>query len=203
MPLLFSKPINASSAYAVWNIQETNHVLESIIKEDVPDLHHSSKKAEWMVGRILIRILCVQFGIKYEGIGIEPTGKPYLNNRQAEISITHSFPMAAAMIHLKSPCGIDMERPRHKLIQVRDKFINGAETTYADNLEKLCAIWCAKEVLFKIYSRNRLNLKDDTTITFINDSLLQGAITIANEAEPVKYNIEIEHVREYLLAYNT
>jgi 4'-phosphopantetheinyl transferase len=202
MPLLLSKPINAISAYAVWNIQETNNVLLEMIGEAVPDKYHPSKLAEWIVGRILIQQLCSQFNIKYEGIDIEETGKPLLKGRAAEISISHSFPMAAAMIHLKAPCGIDLERPRHKMLQIREKFINGSEKEYADDIRKLCAIWCAKEVLFKIYSRKKLSLRDDTFVKFNSDFAMTGTINKLNNGSPKSYEIALEEVKGYLLAYN-
>lgn len=202
MPLLLSKPINKHSAYVVWNIQETNEELLKLVGEETPKGHHPSKQAEWMVGRILIKQLCAKFDINYEGVETADTGKPLLKNQEAEISISHSFPMAAAMIHLKAPCGIDLERPRHKMIQVRDKFINGTEKSYADDIQKLCAIWCAKEVLFKIYSRKKLSLKDDTFVKFNSDTSLIGTINKSNNRSPVNYNIALEEVKGYYLAYN-
>ncbi|MEP4533129.1 MAG: 4'-phosphopantetheinyl transferase superfamily protein [Cyclobacteriaceae bacterium] len=203
MPLLLSKSISDHSAYAVWNIQETNQVLAEMLDKQAPQHMHTAKAAEWMVGRILIRHLCNQYDIPYEGMENLDTGKPILKNKKAEISISHSFPMAAAMISLKDPCGIDLERPRHKMIQVSHKFINGSEVRYADDLQKLCAIWCAKEVLFKIYSRKKLSLKDDTFIKFNSDFDIQGTINKPNNGSPKNYKISIEDVKGYLLAYNS
>ncbi|MEO9477447.1 MAG: 4'-phosphopantetheinyl transferase superfamily protein [Cyclobacteriaceae bacterium] len=203
MPLLLSKSISDHSAYAVWNIQETNEALAEMLAEQAPQHMHTVKAAEWMVGRILIRHLCNQYDIPYEGMENLETGKPILRNKKAEISISHSFPMAAAMISLKDPCGIDLERPRHKMIQVRDKFVNGSEVRYGDDLRKLCAIWCAKEVLYKIYSRKKLSLKDDTYIKFLSDFDLTGTINKPNNGSPKNYKISVEEVKDYLLAYNS
>lgn len=202
MPLLLSKAINDHSAYLVWNIQETNEELQKIFSEDVAPNKLLSKQAEWIVGRILIKQLCKQFDIPFEGVETETTGKPNLKNHKAEISISHSFPMAAAMINTSQPCGIDLERPRHKMIQVRDKFINGSEKKYADDLSKLCAIWCAKEVLYKIHNRRRLSLKDDTSIRFISDEMVIGTINKSNSKGPQSFNIALEEVKGYMLAYN-
>jgi 4'-phosphopantetheinyl transferase len=202
MPLLLSKSISDHSAYAVWNIQETNDALSRMLTEVPPAGTRISKAAEWMVGRILVQQLCAQFGIPYEGMDNLETGKPILKNGLAEISISHSFPMAAAMINLKSPCGIDLERPRHKMIQVRDKFVNGSEVRYAEDLQKLCAIWCAKEVLYKIYSRKKLSLKDDTFIKFDSDCDLTGTIHKPTNGSAKDYPIKIEEVKDFILAYS-
>lgn len=200
MPLLLSKPLGSHSAYAVWNIQETNEKLQSLYPDERPDAEHITKTAEWLVGRILIKTLCAHFSIPYEGITVEESGKPNLAKNGAHISISHSFPMAAAIINLNEPCGIDVERPRHKMIQVREKFINGAEKKYSDDLEKLCAIWCGKEVLYKIYSRKKLSLKDDTTITFKSDSEMIGLIK--KEGFAKEYPILFEKIKDFCLAYN-
>ncbi|WP_258105188.1 4'-phosphopantetheinyl transferase family protein [Marinoscillum sp. MHG1-6] len=203
MPLLLSKAINGHSAYAVWNIKETNEELAQMVPDMPPKDYKLAKQAEWMVGRILIQTLCAKYNIPYEGVDVEATGKPFLRNKKAEISITHSFPLAAALINLKSPCGIDLELPRHKLIQVREKFINGSEVSYADDLSKLCAIWCAKEVLYKIYSRKRLSLKDDTFVKFLSDQQILGTISKSMNGASKDYEIVLEEIKGYVLAYNT
>ncbi|MFH6984806.1 4'-phosphopantetheinyl transferase family protein [Marinoscillum luteum] len=200
MPLLLSKPISPYSAYAVWNIQETNQVLLGLIKEEVPEGLNPTRLAEWIVGRILIQNLCAQFALKYRGLTPNESGKPFLIGSTAEISISHSFPMAAAMIHLHNPCGIDLERARNKLIKIQDKFINEREIEYRDNLQKLCAIWCGKEVLYKIYGRRKLSMRDETFIEFETDSVMNGIIQ--KDQMELHYRIHYEAVRDYFLAYS-
>ncbi|MEQ8582089.1 MAG: 4'-phosphopantetheinyl transferase superfamily protein [Marinoscillum sp.] len=200
MPLLLSKPISPYSAYAVWNIQETNQVLLGLIKEDVPKGLNPTRLAEWIVGRILIQNLCAQFALKYRGLTPNESGKPFLIGSSAEISISHSFPMAAAMIHLHNPCGIDLERARNKLVKIQDKFVNEREIAYRDNLQKLCAIWCGKEVLYKIYGRKKLSMRDETFIEFETDSVMNGIIQ--KDQIELHYRIHYEAVRDYFLAYS-
>ena len=200
MPILLSKLISSHSAYAVWNIQETNQMLLDLIKEEPPENLHPTRLAEWIVGRILVESLCIQFGLKYQGISSQETGKPYLNGHTAQISISHSFPMAAAMIHLEKSCGIDLERARKKLITIQDKFLNESEIHYAGDIDKLCAIWCGKEVLYKIYGRKKLSMKDETSITFESEQVLIGSIHKPDlEAQ---YRIHYEPVKNYYLAYS-
>jgi len=200
MPLLLSKPISDHSAYAVWNIQETNEQLLDLIDEPTPADLNPTRLAEWIVGRILIKSLCVQFDLKYQGIEPDESGKPFLIGSDAQISISHSFPMAAAMIHLNHSCGIDLERARQKLIAIQDKFINESEAEHHDNLNKLCAIWCGKEVLYKIYGRRKLSMKDETSIQFESDTVMTGLIH--KEGAEGQYRIHYEAVKDYYLAYS-
>lgn len=200
MPLLLSKRISPFSAYAVWNIQETNQMLLDIFQQEIPKNLHPTRLAEWVVGRILIQNLCSRFEIDFKGIDSKETGKPYLIGNTAEISISHSFPMAAAMIHTNKSCGIDLERVRKKLVKIQHKFVNSNEEAYLNDLNKLCAIWCGKEVLYKIYGRKKLSMKEETSIFFESDEVLTGIIHKDGIEE--KYRIHYEEVKDYYLAYS-
>lgn len=171
-----------------------------LVNEPTPEGLNETRFAEWMVGRILIQNLCSQFALKYRGLQPNEAGKPYLIGSEAEISISHSFPMAAAMIHLHNPCGIDLERARQKLILTQDKFINEQEAQYRGDLQKLCAIWCGKEVLYKLYGRRKLSLREETTIEFETDSVMNGIIS--KDQVERHYRIHYEPVKEYFLAYS-
>ena len=200
MPLLLSKPIHETAAYAVWNIQETNQMLLDSIDEETPSDLHPTKLAEWIVGRILIKGLATQFDIPYQGVGKHDTGKPFIKGSDAEISISNSFPMAAAIIDLTKPCGIDLERTRSKLMRISHKFINESEKQYANDLGKLCAIWCGKEVLYKIHGRKKLSMKGDTSIEFVSDDVMTGHI----HSGPFQssHRIHYEPVKDFYLAYS-
>jgi 4'-phosphopantetheinyl transferase len=200
MPLLLSKPISPYSAYSVWNIQETNEVLKGLVNEKTPEDLNPTRLAEWIVGRILIKNLASQFGLKYREITPDESGKPFLAGTEAQISISHSFPMAAAMINLNKTCGIDLERPRQKLIDTQSKFLHESEQEFQNNLDALCKIWCGKEVLYKIYGRRKISLKDEMKIEFIDDQSMRGIIT--KEQFEGHHRMRVEKLKEYYLAYS-
>ena len=201
MPLLLSKQIDEQSAYAVWNIQETFLELPYLSPEPFPAELNPVRQAEWIVGRILVKSLCEKFDIKFDGISKEANGKPYLDGKDGHISISHSFPIAAAMIHLNKPCGIDMERPRDKHDYAKMKYLHSSEMTYKDDLQKLCTIWCAKEVIYKIFGRKFLSLKDEIKVSFESESIIKGEI-LKKDHEST-HQIHYEWVKEYLLAFGT
>lgn len=201
MPLLLSKQIHNNAAYAVWHIQESFSDLPYLSPDSFPTKLHPIKQAEWIVGRILIKQLCETFDLDYHGVEKYDTGKPFLKGHKVEISISHSFPMVAAMLHLKRSCGIDIEQPREKIQAVQNKFLNSTEKKYQDNLKKICAVWCAKEVVYKIYGRRHLSLKDDIEIQILNDKVMHGKIIRPSDQE--KFEIRYEWVKDYLLAYST
>lgn len=201
MPLLLNKQIDQSSAYAVWNIQETFLELPYLSPEPFPADLNPVRQAEWIVGRILVKSLCEKFDIEFQGIGKEDTGKPFLNGSDVNISISHSFPIAAAMIHLDKPCGIDMERPRDKHNYVKMKYLHASEMEFKDDLQKLCTIWCAKEVIYKIFGRKFLSLKDEIKVVFESENQIKGEILkLGHESI---HDLHYEWVKEYLLAFGT
>lgn len=200
MPLLLSKRVSAYAAYSVWNIQETNDQLLQLAEDQVPNDLHPTRLAEWIVGRILLKSLAMQFGLRYRGVETRDTGKPFLTGSTAEVSISHSFPMAAAMINLHHPCGIDLERKRQKLITTQHKFINDKEAGSLNNLDELCAIWCGKEVLYKIHGRRQLSLKDETTIQILDANTLRG--TIHKSDMNNSFMIRYEQLKDYYMAYS-
>ena len=200
MPLLLSKQINDNAAYAVWNIQETFLEIPYMCPEPYPAELHPVRQAEWIVGRILVKRLCDIFNLEYQGVGVFDTGKPYLKGHDVEMSISHSFPMACAMISLNKPCGIDLERPRQKLIDVQHKFLHESEYAYKGDLNRVCEIWCAKEVIYKIHGRKYLSLKDEIKVKFINNDTISGQILRPDETD--KFRIHYEWVWDYVLGYS-
>ncbi|MEM6815375.1 MAG: 4'-phosphopantetheinyl transferase superfamily protein [Bacteroidota bacterium] len=201
MPLLFNKQIDKVSAYAVWNIQETFLELPYLSPEPFPAQLSPVRQAEWIVGRMLVKALAEKFSISYEGIDKNETGKPYLIGSDCNIAISHSFPIASAMIHLDKPCGIDMERPREKHRLVQHKFLHESEANYKDDLNNLCAIWCAKEVVYKIFGRKFLSLRDEIKVTFESEDVIRG--DILKKGHEKTHSIHYEWIKDYLIAYGT
>lgn len=199
MPLLLNKQIDEVSAYAVWNIQETFLELPYLSPEPFPAEYTPVRQAEWIVGRILAKTLAEKFSIDFRGVGKRESGKPYLTGSSAHLSISHSFPIASAMIHLEKSCGIDMERPREKHSKVSDKYINETEAQHKGDLMNLCAIWCAKEVTYKIFERRFLSFKEEINVRFESDQMMKAEVT--KKGFERVHDIHYEWVKGYLLAY--
>lgn len=199
MPLLLSKKIDdQEAAYAVWKISETNGQLQELIAEQPPQNFHPSKQAEWMATRMLIENLCQRFGLDYQGIVKDEFGKPFLKGQSAQISISHSFPIASAMIHLTSPCGIDVEWPRTTMKRVQHKFLNSEEFQYRDDAHALCIIWAAKEAIYKRYGKKQLSFKDNMKVE-ITPNGLRGWILLNGKRTEVP--MTYEQVKQYLMVY--
>lgn len=158
---------------------------------------------EWLSGRICLKHLCEHTGIQYEGLRKNDTGKPFLRNSNAEISLTHSYPYVAAIIDSGTDVGIDLEQPKQKLQKVAHKFLNCEELLRANNnIDLLCIHWCAKETLYKICDQ-RISFKDQMVIepfTMKKKGFLIGKV-IANDMIK-SYKLEYRIENDYILAFN-
>jgi 4'-phosphopantetheinyl transferase EntD len=61
------------------------------------------------------------------------------------------------------PVGVDVEKQRHKILNIASRFI-GYESHYLNKnsdkyIQKLTWIWCIKESLYKLYSKSGISFK--------------------------------------------
>lgn len=195
MPLL-SINHNDTQALALWKIEEPeNYFLDSLqIAEQVPtDISHTAKRLEYLAGRFLTQQLLRVFGYRYEGIAKDEFGKPFLKNCSLNISLSHSYPFVAGIVHTSKSVGIDIEQKKQNLIRVAPRVFSDAELLDANNdLTKLCIYWCSKEALIKIYGKKDLHLRDE---------LLVDSFVLGKEGKLIGRINRKEHENFYALQY--
>ena len=129
-------------------------LLEEENYEKVKD-YHPTKLKELLLVRKILKSILPEHKILYNG------REPYLEPRDFEISITHSFPFAALAIS-KNKVGIDIEPFNPKIIKIRHKFLNDDEADFIEERKEtayLTVIWSLKESLYKIHHSNYWSLK--------------------------------------------
>jgi len=102
------------------------------------------------------------------------TGKPFLNNG-LYISISHSGKWVVISV-AKYPIGIDVERPRKKLLKVAGKFLNAKDfgALKIKEAKDLLWYWTGKESAYKLMDISGLSLKKDILFTHLDKEKLQG-----------------------------
>ena len=154
-----------------------------------------------MASRIIINELLSHIGEDFHGIYKDDCGKPHLTKSSSKISITHSFPYAAGMIHKEMDCGIDIEIPHPQVLRIKNKFLNEIEKRkMGDDVEKLCLTWCAKEVVYKIQGRRNVSFKKDMIISLLKDGEILA--TLHTDDFPSYYLLRLEEVEDLFLVYN-
>ena len=210
MPLLKIESARERRLVATWKITENYHELVGQLTADLENLEtistyrNEQKKLEWLAGRLTIQRLAEHSQLTYQGMSKNENGKPYLNKSDAEISLTHSYPYVAAILDPVEDVGIDLEQPTPKLLKIAHKFLNEEERRFTqNNLNKLCVCWCAKESLYKIYSRKGLIFKENLLIHPF-ELKATGTISariITHDFEK-SYNLRYKLERDFVLTYN-
>jgi len=182
MPIIQHKEVSSTSAYVVWEItEEFNELAGKLHSSDLSEIGDSlleNKKLEMAATRLAVANLVENVGMSYEGLQKDVFGKPHLPHCDLHISVSHSFPLAGAIIHSEEPTGIDIEKPRAQITRIRHKFLSDQELAYCgDSLDLLTRAWCAKEVLYKIHGRKQLSFKNQILLSFKSDQLIEGVIT--------------------------
>ncbi len=171
MPSIEYNAEASGKCWLLWKIDEAADHLDTLVPWDheesteINQISHPNKRLEWFAARAAIRELTKRAGITYQGIYKDPFGKPYLIENPAHISITHSFPYVGVVLDPRRAVGIDIEKPKEKLLKIAPRFLNDTEIKEAENLiEKLAIYWCAKESIYKMLGRNALIFKENIAI---------------------------------------
>lgn len=209
MPLCKVEPIGKQSSWALWQIEETIEELWQQLNPtaeaqfEYQHIHHHQKKLEWLASRLIIKHLVKSQGDSFLGIYKDAFGKPHLHKLPFHISIAHCFPLAVGAIHQTHSIGIDIERPRRKLLRIRDRFLNQQEAaTAGTDLHTLCKFWTSKEVLYKIYGRKKLIFREHIEVleNIDHPGQLVGKIDYKRFRE--SYFILIDQFDGHFIAYN-
>jgi len=161
MPLYKTIRVNDFTKVLIWKIEES---LEDLTK-GIELTEQSKKRVDAMKsilhqqGFMSIRQLLKQAGYVDADVFYDEFGKPHLKDKNY-LSISHSFNFTAIIISEKKPVGIDVEKQRDKIVKIAHKFTPIEEYNTIANHEalvsKLTIVWGAKESLYKIYGKKKL-----------------------------------------------
>ena len=147
---------------AIWHITETADELYALLgthryDTQLAEKKNESRRAEWLAVRLLVKEL---FGSEAE-VAYHPTGRPYLKNGTAHISISHTKGFAAVAYHSYAPIGMDIEFISSRVERIASRFTTQAEASYIDvhdeDARQMYHLinWSAKETLYKLFDDTR------------------------------------------------
>lgn len=185
-------------AWALWKLSESEELLSSLLSfpELIPsNITNPQKRLEWLAGRILTQRLLEEFGVPYRGIVKNEHGKPFPAMSSLQLSLSHSYPYAAAIVDREISVGIDLEQPKSKLLRVAPRVLGFAELQDAGtDLVKHCVYWCSKEALIKIHGKKNLILAENLVISpfaLENEGTIIGKIIVRQSERliPLYYKV--------------
>lgn len=209
MPVCKLEKLSGYGAWGLWRIDEQIDDLWAQLhkpdsyRDEFKQIRHPQKQREWLASRLLIQRLLPLFDLLPSHIYKDQHGKPHLHQSQWSISIAHCFPLAAGALNKDGPIGIDIEKPKEKLLKIASRFLSEEEMHHAGNrVETLCIYWTGKEVLYKIYGRKKLIFKENMRLEPQMDKPLhyRGSIRIAQNRRD--YDIFLEKYHGHFVAYS-
>ena len=210
MPVTDLKEVGNGTIVGLYHISEDYESLLDILapneldREILDSYSNIQKREEWLSARILLRAVCEKLDLEYFGTRKDSNGKPFLQGHALEISLSHSFPYVAVIANPQNEVGIDLEQPRIKLRRIATRFLDQRELNICnDHLESLCTFWCAKEAIYKIYSKKGLHFREEIHLYPSGEfrwSEIQGIISRGQEEK--HYTLRCEYGDDYIMVYN-
>ena len=125
---------------------------------------------------------------------------------KVNFSLSHCIGYVAAIISKKSRVGIDIEKIHPRVQKIADRFLNNSELSAingSERTEKLITLWSAKESLYKLYGRKKLDFRENLKIAsfnFQNSGKLNAEISKDSFDRKLEVNYEVleEHVLSWV-----
>jgi phosphopantetheinyl transferase len=151
----------------VWEVTEAvddlKLFLENLDENEFVKIASVKRKLEFVGIRVALKeLIGEEVRISYTD-----EGKPFLLNKQYQISVSHSGKWIVVMIHPERLVGVDVEVPTPKIQKVYARFLSRkeqAEMSDGRDLKKLQIAWSAKEALYKIIGKEAVDFANQLRI---------------------------------------
>lgn len=209
MPIAKLTAIHENVAWGLWKISETEEELlqlssaYSLDFDELASISHPVKRKEWLAGKLCLIEVLKKAAIPFQGIYRSSTGKPFLNNAEAFISLSHAYPYATAIVSTKDRVGIDIEPVHDKLARIAPRFMSTKEMTEANgDLRKLCSYWTAKEALYKAVGQRGITFATDMEISpLVQDfSRLSGIFRL--DSQTLSFRLQTYVYEKNVICFN-
>lgn len=166
MPLFLDHKEDACR-WGVWKMEETCEELAALLPRAMVEETESRfaaphRRQEWLSVRALLRELAGEG----HDICYQSSGKPYLADGSAFVSISHTRGYVAVILGRK-PVGIDIEQYGPRVHKVAARFMRDDEEAVpfeGDDTWSLLLHWSAKEVLFKCLDAEAVDFQEHLRI---------------------------------------
>jgi 4'-phosphopantetheinyl transferase len=205
MPQVIYKKYNNGVHLLVWEISENFEELKNALPENVffeeelKELKHEAKVREFLASRLAIIRLMQLLGLEFKGLQKDEHGKPFLKDHDFQFSLTHSINYIGVVMHPTQALGVDIERPSLKIKRILPRLFTAQEIELInDDLKLMSIFWSAKEALYKLYGKRRVDFRQHLRI--FNDPAtneFRGEILMPDHQKT--HQLMIEEIENYLL----
>ena len=208
MPVIDIEKRLSGSIIAVWEITET----EEMLMQYAPDTNHALDdftpvaNPQRRLERLAVRALLNNVTGEKVYLRHNNNGRPFLANRTANISISHTKGFAAIIYNEEKTVGIDIEYLSRDFSTVEKKALSDKERKYLSDEHRnlqLCILWCAKEVVYKCVEENGIDFARQIFIEkFIPER--KGTLTAVytdNDDLETKFELHYKTIDDYLIVW--
>ena len=204
MPFVFQKKY-AWGVVAAWKIDESEDALISFVNQSdldsISGIGSSSKRVERLSWRALLRRVSPDIGV----VEYDQYGAPHVCG--AHLSVSHNSEYAVIALSESARCAIDVELCSRNFDKILSRYVSkeeeiiiGLPNLDGDERQRtMCAIWCAKEVLYKYSSRDSLDLLLNLKIKYYDSALIIGEILVQGESTVL--SMDVLELGESLLVF--
>lgn len=203
MPVLINKEYNNGIKLLVWELAETSEELLTLLPSDIllnvdlSKISHPQKQREFLGSKVAVAALADLLKLDFRGTGKDQDGKPYLVGSGWQMSVTNSAEYIGVVFHPSCNIGIDIEKPSLKMWNILERMFTPVEVmAVGDDLYTMSVYWSAKEALYKLYGKRKVDFRVNLAI-YKKEERLWGYIKMpGHEAE---HQLIIEEVNDYVL----
>lgn len=207
MPIFFNKLIANEIHLMVWQFNESFENLLGLValtieqQDTLDSISSIEKKKEYLGGMMVLKRIGSSLGIDTVVIDKTPDGKPYFVDSDWEISLTHTVDFVAAVARKHFPIGIDIERPQEKILKIINRLFSDDEVAYiGKDIIKASIYWSAKEALYKLYGKRKIDFTKDLKLTW-ESGQLTGEISMPDYKNKHMFHIENLGKYYFVIAY--
>ena len=177
MPQISSKSLLLSSnalQWMIWEITEDLSFFQTFPENWTTNKDQeivSQKKLESSAARFSLWSLCQQISEGPWDLRKDDRNRPYFDQSDYHISLSHSFPFVAAIISHKKSVGIDLERFGRQVEKIGPRFLSAEEwNRWQDSHSDLTKAWTCKEAIYKAMGVPGLAFQQDIQLpSFANN----------------------------------
>ena len=177
MPQISSKSLLLSSnalQWMIWEITEDLSFFQTFPENWTTNKDQeivSQKKLESSAARFCLWNVCQQISEGPWDLRKDDRNRPYFDQSDYHISLSHSFPFVAAIISHKKSVGIDLERFGRQVEKIGPRFLSAEEwNLWQDSHSDLTKAWTCKEAIYKAMGVPGLAFQQDIQLpSFANN----------------------------------
>jgi len=180
MPQIFSKISSADFQFMIWKIEEPLAFFEIFPATwSSPDAVNPIKKLESAAARYCLH----QLSTELNGLILvqNDRNRPYFQDSNWHVSLTHSYPFVGAVFSRKHRIGIDLEKPGRNIEKIAPRFLNANEwEKWQTSSNLLTLAWSAKESVYKAVGKLGLSFQKEIEIEDLNVNPTKAKVSEVN-----------------------